>query len=861
MQIARNRTMATLIALFLMLAMAISAVALPTANAQATRKTYCFIGATPNPVGVGQDVLIHIGITLQLQLVGMEWVGLTVTVTRPDGTTETLGPFRTDSTGGTGTVYVPTMVGNYTLQTHFPQQVTTATNYAPGATANTTMLASDSPKLTLVVQQEPIKYYPDVPLPTEYWTRPINQQFREWYTVAGSWYLSAARVPAGTAGWTLPYNEAPETPHILWTKPLTTGGLAGGTLGLVGSGATSVGMETGDAYEGKWFNRLILAGKLYYQDGYYDRPRLFHCVDLRTGEELWAKTFLDNQTIAFGQLFYWQSYNYQGVFPYLWVTVGTTWTAFDAFTGEWMATITDMPTGTRIEGPRGEIYIYTVSLTGGYMQLWNMSAFISMAGSWGSAFSLREYNASSGTYRSLLTNGTLGSVVTTGAADRAKRAWAWNITIPKGLPGSVREINWTDGRVVGSNVNTTDVNIWAFAIPPIGKESPEPDPPRAGPPGTLLYNNNWKAPAAWAAGNETLSWVTADLTTNIGLVWSKETFQHYGFDLKTGAYLWVTEPMHYLNTYTVGRYIYEGKLYASGMSGIVHCYNLTTGKTIWTYEARDPYQAEILWSVNWPVFIYQLSGGKIYLFHTEHSVNQPLPRGAPAICLNATTGEEIWRVNGLFRATHWGGAPIMGDSVIAMHNTYDQQVYAIGKGPSATTVTASPKVSVHGSSVLVEGTVTDVSPGTKQTAVTLRFPNGVPAVSDESVGEWMKYVYMQFPRPADAVGVEVTLDTVDPNGNWIHIGTVTSDSSGMFKKMFTPEVPGEYTIIATFPGSRAYYASFAETAIGVSEAPPATPPPEQPQAPPDNTALLYGILAAVVVAIIISIYAALRKRP
>ena len=37
--------------------------------------------------------------------------GLTVTVTKPDDSTVELGPYRTDSTGGTGAIYIPDMVG------------------------------------------------------------------------------------------------------------------------------------------------------------------------------------------------------------------------------------------------------------------------------------------------------------------------------------------------------------------------------------------------------------------------------------------------------------------------------------------------------------------------------------------------------------------------------------------------------------------------------------------------------------------------------------------------------------------------------------------------------------------------------
>jgi len=828
MQIAKNKTMATTIALLLMLTMAISLVVLPTANAQSTSKTYAFIGATPNPVGVGQETLLHVGITAQLASVALQWKGLTVTVTKPDGTTETLGSINTDATGGTGVVYVPTMVGNYTLQTHFPEQKMPSA--AGGVPANTTMLASDSEKLTLVVTQEPIAIYPGVPLPTEYWTRPIDAQFREWYSIAGSSWEDNK------------YNEGPESAHILWTKPLTIGGLVGGQLGLVGSGGESVAMENGDAYQGKWSSRIIIAGILIYTHDTNLRPLEYTAVNLRTGEELWKKTLLNNLTISMGQLFYWQSFNYQGTFAYLWVTSGTTWTAFDPFTGEPRYSMTNVPSGTNIIGERGEIYRYTVNQANGWMALWNSSALGSMSGSW---------NPSGGFGGNIY--GVLNASATspTSARQAAERAWSWNITIPKGLPGSVRAVALGD-RVVGSNINTTDINIWAFSL-------------KSGQEGQLLFNNDWKTPAEWTAGNISFvtygsGWTTTDLTNKIALIWIKELRQYYAFSLETGQYLWVTEPEKYLNIYGPGRRIYDGKLYSAGMAGIVYCYNLTTGKKIWEYDTEDPY-TEILWSNNWPENIYFATGGKIYLFHTEHSGNQPLPRGAPALCLNATTGDVIWRVNGLFRTTSWGGAPIMGDSVIAMMDTYDQQVYAIGKGPSATTVTASPKVSVNGQGVLIEGTVTDVSPGTKETALTLRFPNGVPAVADASMSDWMLYVYKQFPRPANAKGVEVTLDTIDPNGNWIHIGTATSDASGSFSYQWTPDVPGKYTVIATFAGSGAYYASYSETAIGVSEAPaePAAPEPPAPLPPYETYTIGTGI--AIIAAVAIVGLMLLRKKP
>ena len=89
-------------------------------QAQTTMKSYPFIGAMPNPIGVGQETLIHTGISAQTAWPQPGWSGITVTVTKPDGTTQTLGPFTTDTTGGTGTTYTPTMAGTYYSTNQFP---------------------------------------------------------------------------------------------------------------------------------------------------------------------------------------------------------------------------------------------------------------------------------------------------------------------------------------------------------------------------------------------------------------------------------------------------------------------------------------------------------------------------------------------------------------------------------------------------------------------------------------------------------------------------------------------------------------------------------------------------------------------
>ena len=181
-------------------------------------------------------------------------------------------------------------------------------------------------------------------------------------------------------------------------------------------------------------------------------------------------------------------------------------------------------------------------------------------------------------------------------------------------------------------------------------------------------------------------------------------------------------------------------------------------------------------------------------------------------------------------------------------DTYDQLVYAIGKGPSATTVSA-PNIGVPlGKSVMIQGMVTDVSPGTNDPGLIMRFPNGVPAVSDADMSDWMLYVYKQFEKPADVVGVDVVVSVIDPNNNSYEVARATSDASGFYKASFTPQVPGDFTVIASFEGSGAYYGSFAETAITVEEASAAIAEPT-PQSP--STADLYLLpgIAGIIVAI------------
>ena len=826
----------TAIALLMTSIFTISLVALPTANAQTSQKTYAFIDVTPNPVGVSEQVLIRFGILQQLGSVEYGWEGLTVTVTRPDGTIETLGPYKTDSTGGTAIVYVPDQTGTYKLTANFPEQENPYTyyDYERGAMflAGTIMKASTSDTIELVVQEEPLAAYPGHPLPTEYWSRPIDSQLREWASIAGNWMTRPDNSLADN-------NDAPETAHVIWAKQLTTGGLTGDYWG---TSQIPAGSETGDAYEGKWQNSVISNGILYYNIGDAQMPQTgIVAVDLHTGEELW---FRNATTLSFGQIFYFDSFNYDGVYTYLWSVSGTTYDAYDPFNGEWVFSFKNVPSGTRVFGPYGEILIYQIDYANAWMALWNSTAAgqsqLTSAGdfgSWGRFVAGRTFNAS------------------------VPQAYSWNVSIPAGLTASTSFFTpilkvYSD-RVISVFFNQTRVRVWALNTEGLTKDSTYT---------YLLFDKTWNAPAEWLEGSNTLHYTGASNEVEGGViaVWSKELRKHYGFSVETGDFLWETESEHFLDAYGWGNaehtwYFAYGKLYSVGVGGIVYCYDLETGETLWTYTISDAYNEPVTGN-NWWGWITMISDGKVYVGTVEHSAEQPLPRGGPFICLNATTGDEIWRVNGMFRQTRWGGCAIIGDSIIATMDTYDQRIYAIGKGPSITTVTAPDTGVELGKSILVKGTVTDSSPGTEDSAIKLRFPNGVPAVSDESMSDWMLYVYKQFERPANATGVEVVISVLDPNNNYYEVARTTSDANGFYSATFEPPVPGEYTIIATFEGSKAYYGSYAETAVYVEEASAATPEPTPTPAPMTDT-YITGFGIAIIIAIAIVGILLFRKRP
>ena len=820
-----NKSKIATIALILVLTLSAVIVALPIVSAHdppLVLPTWTYLTAFPSPVGVGQTIVLtwalHIPPPTANGAYGDRWT-FTLEVTKPDGFKETLGPYISDPIGGGWFTYTPDSVGTYYFQAFFPGQTLEGNNLHPDYGRGEEYIddyfePSSSNKLEVVVQQDSIDQFEATPLPESYWERPIYATNREWSRIAGNWLNDPRNCPYSAARSNM-YTTGPKTAHIMWTKPIDFGGIIGGEYG-------TISYYTGESYQNKWTMSVIMQGRLYYRTHRGNEPGTqgTMCVDLRTGEEIW---FANRTTIDMGVIYDYESPNQHGAIPTLWDTGGTS-QIYDPFTGEWLYTIENVPRGTAAVGPHGERLIYQWNHEAGWLACWNSTA--------------------SPDFLLGLTSGTnMWQWRPVGKTIDGKDCYVWNVTIPTDLPSYSRDFEY----VVYDANNAPEIMIASSGC--IDRYATA-DPftmyainLRPGHEGELLWRKDYALPLAGSSMDPGYG-IGLDPVNRVFTIPLKTTMQWYGYDIDTGNQLWgPSEPQEALDFYRMYPVAGYGKLYAGGYAGIVYAYDMKTGELSWESPVdacglEGPYQY-------WPMYGKGklLADGKIYITTGEHSHTQPLFREWKVYCYDAETGAGIWNITGLM--SHLS----IADGYLVGLDAMDNQIYCFGKGPSETTVTAEPAIVAKGSSVLIKGTVTDQSAGAKDT----------PAIADEDMTAWMEYMYHQRPIPMTAKGVTVKLETLDPNGNFYEIGTVTSDASGMYKLMWEPPVPGEYTIITTFEGSESYWSSYAETAIGVEEALEATPPPDPTPAPMTDTYVV-GTGIAILAGIAIAVFLLLRKK-
>ena len=821
--------------------------------------SYSYINVGPNPVGVGQMVTVNMFHAIPT-LTSAGYEGMMVYVTDPAGHTTTLGPFTSDTTGGTATTFTPDQLGIWKFQMKYPgQTITQGPNewyQQPG----------ESHVFELVVQEEEVtrSSYPVNPLPTHYWETPVSaMNVDNWYGIMGPWYglsgITFIRTGANFYGGNYnPYTDSVDAGHVLWTKPWGEGGVAGGVQGP--------GKEDGHFWTTRqyWpqYGPVIMDGRMY--SDYYTITRAaagfngIVCTDLYTGETLWTiETETENLRVGM-QMAYHTLNQYGTVGPFILTdgthyainsstgleypisSRGTAYHVYDGVTGKYIMSIVNGSAMTFEVGDAGHLIGYYINNTDMTMNAINMTN--AMVGQQGFSFNLQQDSVVE------LTRGRIWSkpMITEVDGTTISPALAIN-EITEGA------IVCTGGFTFGQGFGGTTNGF--LVVGAIDTET-----------GNQLWVKN-----ITNSDTDTLEPFTRTEMGIIDGLWINANMQNFNvvaYNARTGVKEWTSQLRgdngampNYYDIFNLRMSPGPGVSFWRGFGGDVWCLESETGNVRWYTNTTKLVGAPGLENPYgiWPLWVFECDAitNDVAYFPIGHEYNPPMFPGAQTLAVNITDGSLVWSELGMYiRST------AVAYGIMLSLNGYDNQIYAFGKGPTSTTVSA-PNVGITTETpITITGTVMDVSEGTNQHEVAMNFPNGLPAVSDESQSHWMEYVYQDQPKPTDVTGVPVMISVTDSNGNTYEIGTVTTDDSGTFGFTWTPIVPGEYTVVASFVGSNSYWGSFAETHFFAGEAPQATPEPT-PQ--PASVADLYfvpsviGIIAAIIIVGVVLILM-LRKR-
>jgi hypothetical protein len=338
------------------------------------------------------------------------------------------------------------------------------------------------------------------------------------------------------------------------------------------------------------------------------------------------------------------------------------------------------------------------------------------------------------------------------------------------------------------------------------------------------------------------------------------------WSLYNGQELWVSElsswPWGTFGCYGVSSY---GGYILSNQYDACVAYDWDDGSVAWKYNAHTPvafetpyYDENHLGTYPYFTGTLRIADGVVYTQNQEHSEGEPYVRGYRLHAINASTGEGIWSLP----FTAGFGSPAVADGYLIHGNAYDCYMYVFGKGKSETTVSGPLTAVPLGTSMMITGSVLDMSPAQPST----------PCVSKDSMSTQMSYLHMQYPIDGllhDEVisGVPVALTAIGEDGDFVDLGTVTTDGyHGTFGKSWTPDKEGTYKIIASFESDDSYGSSSASTYVIVGPAPASdvtpepTPEPGEPTQPLISTEAAVIIVVGIVAAVAIIAYVVMRKR-
>ncbi len=819
--------------------------------ANGTFDSQTWISSRPKTVGIGQSVLINVW-TTPASNAGRKLLGYHIIITKPDGTKDEYTLNSERDTAATWMEYVPNQLGEYKYKVEFPGTYLPAGVYNDGViytdraaagagyqgtptiyTGSTYYKPDNSPEYSFTAQQDMVWSWGATALPTDYWTRNIAPELREWLPVIGDWpwygppTADFYEMYPNDGYWSprsdfYPFVQGPSSAHIAWKQVQNRAGITGaGRYGSYGAEGWSYEVPFATSSSSPPQITMVIGGR-----GYMTVPRVrsqlingsiqpvstttLQCVDIRTGQVFWeVDGFTHSQGLSsFGSWIFGGAIEYPSTIVYL---DGSRLCKYNANTGAQTLNMSISP------------------LT---------SAIHYMAG-----YALGVQNMGSGQYRliNFTTSGT-----TTNFTNRIASNISWPLSSVPATSDFTLGIAASFGRgLIGQTGTTTEQRLVTVDMRT----------------GQVIVNKT----IAPAGAEDFMGYSGASDVCDHGIyafltAWG----QFVGLDIRTGNIAWTSDKMdeqwdcNGFGAYdTTSAY---GMFYRAAYTG-VYAFDWKTGKIVWKYEAPaiSPFETPYIDKNGTTVMSFNgdcyAADGKIYSINTEHTPTQPITRGWQFHCINATTGE------GIFKTIMTGSMGAIADGYMSISDSYTGTLYVYGKGKSQTTVTG-PDTSISlGTAMVIKGTVTDLSPAQP----------GTPCVSKESMATQMEHIHRQLPidgiwHNVTITGVPITLTAIGSDGSVVDIGTVTTDGYyGTFGKEWTAPKVGTYEIVAAFAGDESYGSSGASTTVSVGAA------AEQPNnnntntqvTVPDYTMTIIGVGIAIMVVVAIvglALFLTLRKR-
>ncbi|MFC1488000.1 PQQ-binding-like beta-propeller repeat protein, partial [Thermoproteota archaeon] len=709
-----------------------------------TAITRPYLSERPDPVGLNQRFLVNLWVTPATNAHRF-MPDYKVTITKPSGEQHvvTMDSYQADATAWFE--WIADEMGTWTINfehagTYFqegwwfqglvyddeadvpsaPPGVYRSRQEEPVYLGSAYYTPSSTDVLEFVVQEDPVLSWPPSPLPTDYWTRPVQVEHREWTEILGNFPW---RGPGGGPNWPadtniyssddydfIPYVQGPESAHIVWKRQEAISGMIGAGQGI-NSLVTTPGYLA-VIYEGRGYKVLtkVVNGAT---------TTVWQCFDIRTGEVYWevSPSPIPAARLSFGG----------------WSNEQTIEYSYRELSVPGEAPKTSLPQILHIGNGR----LLKLDPWSGAVTLNVSIAPLSSGDNYMNGYALSVQNLGGGNYR-LINWTTLGT--DSNFADRvvSNITWPWSnlgnsVDYQAGIAARTSAVSpeglgaWYGIIVRAADLNTGE-ELWSVTV--------EDEP--------------YFSSSCTVADQGKVA-----VTLRDGYLWA--------WDLRTGNLEWKSEqanvPWGIWWTYDIGSAY--GMIYGNAYDGL-YAFDWDDGTIAWIYQHETPYDYETPYCGCYSMRGTSLiADGKVYTYDSEHTPSQPITRGWKLHCVDAYSGVGIWSV------TTPGDPHAVADGYLAVRAT-DGFQYIFGKGLSETTVTAPDVAVPKGTAFTIKGTVLDLSPAQP----------GTPCVSTDSMGTQMEYLHRQMPIggvQGDKIitGVPVTLTAIDNDGNYVDIGITT----------------------------------------------------------------------------------------